>query len=122
MADTIELTIREAIISYCPDAEVFDPITKHYGDVEYGGLGLAPAKVDGKIYDNKPEFWHWAPHSIGHDADVCMKEVLDDISKLKHVSNIKKLYIRSIMVDSEIEFETGLTNYSVVARFSLGLN
>lgn len=118
-----EQIIRDAIISHCPDAEVFDYAVRGYGDVNFEGTGLAPLATNKepsetyKTQDSK--YWHWWPRSEGLDMDKCISEVLDNIDKLRYVTNIKKLFIRDIEVSSGKEFTTCLTNNQVYARFSL---
>ncbi len=116
-----EQIIKDAIISYCPDAEVYEAKSWNGYDgevkIEGFGFGISQKDKDPSIVQHL-EVYHFSSESEGYNINQCMKEVLEDISNIDR-PNIKKLFIRLIQVFSEKEFGTGLVNNKVHARFTL---
>ena len=111
--------IRDAIISYCPDAEVYDAKSwnGYDGELKIEGFVLGLAQKDPSTVQPL-EVYHFSSESEGYNINQCMKEVLVDISNIDW-PNTKKLFIRLIQVCSDKEFGTGLVNNKVCAWFTL---
>ena len=113
-----EQTIRDAIISYCPDAEIINVVSHPiYDEI----LGYNP-KIDGDQESNPSlEVWHWVVrHENWFYQHEAVESILMEISKLKHVQGIKKLYIRQVSITSEAVRGTDARANNAMARFTLG--
>ncbi len=120
----LEQIIRDTILSYWPDAELYKAKSwnGYDGEVEIEGFGFSLVQRDKEPSIAKLlKVYHFSSESEGYNINQCMEEVLEDIRNIDR-PNIKKLFIRLIQVCSEKEVGTGLVNHKVCARFSLSFD